>query len=170
MGHVTRALIATAGVLAALSMGQQSFGLRFNRSASMPIGFWVVADSGKRLVRNDVVVFCSTLGRGPWNDRRVCRAPLLMKPIVAIDGDVVELGPEGLAINGVPIGGTSPTAYAADGAIPFGVYRVAKDEFWVLANSHPRSFDSRYFGPIARDQIQGVAKPLLLWGENSSPK
>src|SRR5581483_3260069 len=45
---------------------------------------------------------------------------------------------------------------------PFGVYRVAAGEVWVMSN-HPRGLDSRYFGPVPAASIISRLKPLLTW-------
>lgn len=41
-------------------------------------------------------------------------------------------------------------------------YTLHDDEFWVYA-THPRSLDSRYHGPIPREQMMGEASPLLTF-------
>ena len=37
---------------------------------------------------------------------------------------------------------------------------LADDELFLLGVAHPASFDSRYFGPVARSAVLGVARPL----------
>jgi conjugative transfer signal peptidase TraF len=44
-----------------------------------------------------------------------------------------------------------------------GCTRLADGEYFLL-QPHPRSFDSRYFGPVLRCDILGVARPL--WTSN----
>ncbi|BEP62301.1 S26 family signal peptidase [Variovorax sp. V213] len=36
-------------------------------------------------------------------------------------------------------------------------------ELFLLSDSNPASFDSRYFGPITASEVLGVARPLLTW-------
>jgi type IV secretory pathway protease TraF len=38
---------------------------------------------------------------------------------------------------------------------------VGADEIW-LFSPHPRSFDSRYFGPIAVTEIRGILHPFVV--------
>ena len=45
-----------------------------------------------------------------------------------------------------------------------GVYTLSNDEYFV-ANVPTRSYDSRYFGPVKRDEIQAVVTPIWLFGE-----
>ena len=43
-----------------------------------------------------------------------------------------------------------------------GFTRLVDGEYFLL-QPHPRSFDSRYFGPVLRCDILGVARPLWTW-------
>jgi type IV secretory pathway protease TraF len=40
---------------------------------------------------------------------------------------------------------------------------LAPGEFFVVSDRIPTSFDSRYFGPLTRDQIASVRRPLVTW-------
>lgn len=37
-------------------------------------------------------------------------------------------------------------------------------ELFLLSNTNPASFDSRYFGPISASSVIGSAQPLWVWG------
>jgi conjugative transfer signal peptidase TraF len=41
--------------------------------------------------------------------------------------------------------------------------RLAHGELFLLSNTHPASFDSRYFGPIATVNVIGRAQPIWTW-------
>lgn len=41
---------------------------------------------------------------------------------------------------------------------------LVEGELFLLSDTHPASFDSRYFGPIAASDVLGVAQPLWTWG------
>lgn len=43
---------------------------------------------------------------------------------------------------------------------------LAEGELFLLSDTNPASFDSRYFGPIPTSAVLGVARPLWTW---SSP-
>ncbi|MCA6097111.1 S26 family signal peptidase [Bradyrhizobium sp. WSM 4400] len=43
-----------------------------------------------------------------------------------------------------------------------GCMRLVDGEYFLL-QPHPLSFDSRYFGPVLRCDILGVARPLWTW-------
>ena len=40
---------------------------------------------------------------------------------------------------------------------------LAEGELFLLSDTNPASFDSRYFGPIAASAVIGVAQPLWTW-------
>lgn len=40
---------------------------------------------------------------------------------------------------------------------------LASGELFLLSDTNPASFDSRYFGPIAVSDVLGVARPLWTW-------
>jgi len=42
--------------------------------------------------------------------------------------------------------------------------RLAHGELFLLSNTNPASFDSRYFGPILASSVIGSAQPLWTWG------
>jgi type IV secretory pathway protease TraF len=47
--------------------------------------------------------------------------------------------------------------------LPAGTYLVRPGEIW-LFSPHPRSFDSRCFGPVPVAQVRGLLHPLLIAG------
>lgn len=145
------------------------FGLRFNTSPSLPVGLYIAtADSDANLVE-----FCPAepfaslaIVRG-YREPGACHdgaAPLL-KPVVTKSGDVVELSARGMSVNGALLPNTAPLSKDIKGrpltAWPFGRYVVAPETVWVASSYHPRSFDSRYFGPVSTAAIRERLNPLL---------
>jgi conjugative transfer signal peptidase TraF len=160
----------SASIWAAASLAH-SLGLRVNHTASLDVGLWRISPSVGPLPRHSIVSFCppeteffrkafdqGTIGRGHcaggWEP--------MLKPVAAVTGDRVEVNNTGMMINGETVPATV-RQLAHGEAIPVGVYTVNDDEIWLIANRHPLSFDSRYFGPIPLAQVEGVAKPLLTW-------
>jgi conjugative transfer signal peptidase TraF len=145
-------------------------GLRINTSPSLPIGLYFTT---KNTAAN-LVEFCPAepfatfaIVRG-YRDPGACpdgAAPLL-KPIVARPGDLIEFSAAGLSVNGIFLRNTAPLWKDAKGrsleAFPFGRYVVAAETVWVASTYHPRSFDSRYFGPVATSAIRSHLKALLV--------
>lgn len=144
-------------------------GIRFNSSPSLPVGLYVVtADEHAHLVE-----FCPSepfaslsIVRG-YRDQGVCAdgaAPLL-KPVVARAGDVVELSAGGISVNGKHLPNTAPLPKDSNGrqlqSWSFGRFIVQSGTVWVASSDHPRSFDSRYFGPVETSAIRHRLKPFL---------
>jgi conjugative transfer signal peptidase TraF len=88
----------------------------------------------------------------------------LMKPIVAKQGDVVEVSAAGLSINGEYYGPVS--RYDSQGLPLPRLYKkyVLGPEEYFAATTYRNSFDSRYFGKIRRSDIRWVARPLWVTG------
>ena len=40
---------------------------------------------------------------------------------------------------------------------------LAEGEVFLLSDTHPASFDSRYFGPVQVSAVLGIAHPLWIW-------
>jgi type IV secretory pathway protease TraF len=70
-----------------------------------------------------------------------------------------------LAIDGRPIAPMPPECDSAGRPLP--LWRenrvLGPDEFFVYSNRIPNSFDSRCYGPIVRQQIESIRKPMITW-------
>lgn len=161
--------ILASAVLTGICIVFQAAGIRLNTSASLPIGLYrATADKAARLI-----AFCPTglaaslsasrgyRGRGNCPDG----AEPLLKPIVAVAGDVVEVSPQGVAVNGRLLSNSAPRAFDTKRRPlphwPFGDYRVAPGTVWVISSYNARSFDSRYFGPVSTSAIRARLQPVL---------
>jgi len=139
-------------------------GLRFNATASLPGGlYWITSDPNAVFVE-----FCPPEPFGSMSVERGYRrrslescpdggVPLL-KSVVARNGDTVDVSAQGLIVNRVAIPNTAPKAADSKGrplaAWPAGHYAVKPGTIWVGSSYNPRSFDSRYFGPIPESAVQ----------------
>ncbi len=146
-------------------------GLRINTTQSLPMGFYITGTAPQA----NLIEFCPAepfaslaIQRG-YRDQGNCRdgaAPLL-KPIVAHAGDIVELSWQGIAVNGSFLRNTAPLIIDTKGrpltAWKLGRYVVAPGTVWVASSYNPRSFDSRYFGPIRVSAIRDHLRPLLTF-------
>jgi conjugative transfer signal peptidase TraF len=166
---IRRAILVAIGVAVAVFQLSGVFGLRINTSPSLPMGLYIItAEAGA-----DLVEFCpmepfATLSivRG-YRDPGACSdgaAPLL-KPVIASAGDVVEVSARGISVNGALLPNTAPLTRDTKGrhleAWPSGRYVVDPGTIWVASSYHPRSFDSRYFGPLSTAAIRYRLKPFL---------
>lgn len=142
-------------------------GLRLNTSPSLPLGVYITTDTGNLVEFCPAEPFASVaLARG-YRSPGVCPdggAPLL-KPVIATSGDVVDFSPDGLEVNNFRIPNTAPLSWDTKGRPlthwPFGRYTVPTSMAWVASSYNGRSFDSRYFGPVAVTAIRDRARPVL---------
>lgn len=166
-------LAVAAVILIGTLQGFDLAGLRINTSPSLPVGLYVTtSDPAAHLVE-----FCPDSSFGSMALRRGYRsagsckdggAPLL-KPVIAKKGDVVDVSDAGLAVNGRAIPNTAPMTADIKGrplaAWPSGRYVVPSTEVWVASSFNPRSFDSRYFGPVPAVTIHERLRPLITFGK-----
>jgi len=170
VSRVRKLGVTAAAVLTGSFLVCGFVGVRFNSSPSLPVGLYVITTDEHA----NLVEFCPaepfaslSIARG-YRDPGACRdgaAPLL-KPVVASAGDAVELSSRGISVNGVLLLNTAPLSKDSKGR-PLGAWRfgrsfVAPGTVWVASSYHPRSFDSRYFGPITTTAIRHRLKPFLI--------
>ncbi len=89
------------------------------------------------------------------------------KVIGAVAGDMVDLEPGWVAINGVKFP-NSQTAVRDSAGRPlahamWGVRRVGVGEVWLFGFNDARSWDARYFGPVSASGVRGVLRPVVTW-------
>jgi conjugative transfer signal peptidase TraF len=147
-----------------------SKGYRLNLSRSMPLGLYKIQPKPAKLQRGDLVVFCLPAEQIPKQlilpKSVACPSGAVpfLKAIIGIPDDYVQTLPKGIFVNGglIKESGCIPTA-----KLTCKSYRekLPPRMYWVFgsgASQHlaAHSFDSRYFGPIGLDLIQGIAQPL----------
>lgn len=157
--------VTPVAVFAAFGMAA-AVGVRVNATASMPVGLYHVGRT-ETVPRGSLVEVCVP----PWPNVMTQRGDCpfdtmpLLKPVAAVEGDTVQIGPAGVAVNGRWVARPVPpeeSFVAPVPRMPDGTYRVRIGEVWLLTDHHERSFDSRYFGPVSLDWIRGSATPLLV--------
>lgn len=122
-----------------------------NQTASMPTGIYVKILSDKFKI-GDIIVL--------YSKDKNCN---LLKYIAAHEGDEYCLDFEStLWVNGFPVAQKSIVKYHSDLPAQSLCQTLKKDELLVLGE-HPNSYDSRYFGPIKREQIIAQVKLVLAW-------
>lgn len=173
---LTIAAIALLSVLVA-AIG---YGFVFNCTHSAPFGLYKEIGSSPAIPHEPTpyAFFCPD-NRWPFmRDQPNYRSPMwtcpdgyapLIKPVVAWAGDTVQNSREGIAVNGHLIPNTLPIDHDSRGReihpYPFGTYFVEPDHVWVVSSFSPRSFDSRYFGPIPIRCVRAWVRPF--WVEKS---
>jgi conjugative transfer signal peptidase TraF len=164
LGTATLGLVCASGFVAVT-------GARINTSYSLPLGVYVkTGDAHAPLIE-----FCPAQPFAAESSERGYRirgnacpdgAVPLLKPVVAVAGDVVVLAADGMRVNGRLLPKTAPLFRDRVGRIlhpwPYGSYRVAKGTVWVASTYNRGSYDSRYMGPIQTRQIRARLRPLWI--------
>jgi conjugative transfer signal peptidase TraF len=149
--------------------------LTVNLTPSMPIGVYRLFPMDRLIARGDIVEICPPsqvvdilLREGkahPWSpcDREV--SPLL-KFVAAVGGNIVDLSDKAVVVNGVPLPGSATMPprerrYAIT-QIARGRYVLRAGQLW-LWTPYPRSWDSRYFGPVPSVGVRQIARPVFVW-------
>ena len=82
------------------------------------------------------------------------------KVIGAVAGDMVDLEPGWVAVNGVKFPNSQTAARDSAGRplahVIWGVRRVGAGEVWLFGFNNARSWDARYFGPVSAVNVRGV--------------
>lgn len=147
-------------------------GFRMNITPSFPEGIWRL-ESGS-VKKGMLVMFCppnssifqTAKHRGyiPFGFCPGWYTPMI-KRIVAVSGDHVRVSKAGVFVNGVRLKNSSllkkdsagrPLPCASSGIVPQG-------SVWLMSDYNPRSFDSRYFGPLSAKRIKGRTKLEFPW-------
>lgn len=148
-------------------------GFRLNTTTSMPVGLWRIAPP-TTLTRGVTVLYCmkgalvSMALERHYLSAGNCPSGVepMLKSIIAVPGDVVVLAAAGIAVNGEIQRDSAPLPYDLAGrampALPFGEYLVANGKIWLLSKHTTNGFDSRYYGPVAAQDITSIAAPVLV--------
>ena len=144
------------------------FGIRFNLTPSLPLGFYITSHSP---IAN-LVEFCLQGAAASISLSRQYRtagacpdggAPLL-KPAVAFSGDQVQVSADGIRVNGQLLPNSAGRFrdhwQRPLEPWPYGTYKVEPGTVWVISSFNSYSFDSRYYGAIPESSIRHHLRPL----------
>lgn len=147
-------------------------GLRINTTPSIPVTVYIL-DTGSIPKKGDIISICppddslqklaNERGYLAVSFRCPSRYTPLLKPLVAVAGDYVSVD-QSISINGVPVDASTRMLADSDGrAMPNNAKSgiVPEGEVWLLSSYNPKSWDSRYYGSLPAENIQGVVRPLF---------
>jgi conjugative transfer signal peptidase TraF len=170
-------LAAIAGIaLAAVSLIAigEAFGVLIsNTDSAAPAGIYRVV--GREINRGDLVAACLPiaiaqlgLARGYLRTGGCAGdAEPVDKVVGALPGDLVEIEPGWVAINGKRITRSATASRDSAGRplshVTWGKREVAANRLWLFGFNDRRSWDSRYFGPIPIANLRGKLQPVLNW-------
>lgn len=123
-----------------------------NRTISAPKGLYV-ADQRGGVERGDWVVF-SAIGRKafPMPD-------MMIKQASYGEGTHIRVSREGVFVDGQRVGDVVATHQIR----PYYMNRRLREGEVFVTTDHPRSYDSRYFGPVMAEELTKV-RQLWTWG------
>ncbi len=164
--------VGVASVLVAVA-GAHALGFVWVASESVPPGLWRKVSSP--IERGAFVTFCAPneprfrAGRDAgFVPAGSCpgHLPRLVKPVAALAGDVIEIGTDGICVNGILLPNTRPIeARQLDWLRPYspGRYVVREGDAWLVSTYNPRSWDSRYYGPVRITDLTSVVRPVWTY-------
>ena len=170
------ALLAVAAVLIEIcALEMRRFGLVVTLTdSSCPAGIYRL--TRRAVVRGDLVEACLP---DPMAGYGIARGYLgsgdcpnhsepVLKIVGAVVGDRVDLSRESIRVNGIllPQSATlsrDSRARAVE-TIARGSYQTAANQTWLFGLHDPRSWDSRYFGPVSMRSVLGVVEPVVTLG------
>ena len=156
------ALAALGVALAAASFAPKRPVLVWNTSDSVPIGLYLVVSTPVRVGDFVVLHLSGTMRRLAYRRRYIAPNTPLLKRVAAMTSDRVCRRGSVVHI----VGRRSIIALRFDRAgrrlpVWLGCQQLHNGQLLVLG-TQAGSFDSRYFGPINRDQVVGAAIPIFV--------
>jgi len=164
--------VPTGSMIPTILVGDRIFINKVAYDLKVPFTRWQVAKWADPQ-RGDIVVFPS-----PADGVR------LVKRVVAVPGDSIELRDDHLVINGETasyalVDNTAPSALVLSETVSgkmhslmiqpqqramrsFGPVNVPAGSYFVMGDNRDNSFDSRYFGFVSRDRILGRATLVAM--------
>ena len=147
------------------------WGLRLNTSRSVSRGLYRMVNVAP--TRGALVAVClppdvARFGRargylGPGDCPGGVQA--VIKQVIAGPGDTVDVRPTGLEVNGRQLPNSATAARDSAGRplphVPWGRHPMPPAQVWLHGPGDPRSWDSRYFGPLSEAQIRATVAPVV---------
>jgi signal peptidase I len=95
----------------------------------------------------EIVVFDDPTGRHPQ----------LIKRVIAVGGQTVDIQDGSVVVNGAPLDEAYVHGKVTDpGTVPLPI-TLADDQVWLMGDNRPNSGDSRFMGPIDESMVRGRA-------------
>ena len=139
--------------------------------SSCPIGIYRLVS--KSFARGDLVEACLPDPIADYGIARNYLAPgdcpngaePVVKLVGATEGDRVDLSADQIRVNGFPLpnSATLPTDNRGRPAqsVARGTHATRSNQVWLFGLHDPRSWDSRYFGPVPISAVRGSLQPVF---------
>lgn len=139
-------------------------GYRVNTTPSVPVGLWRIAGKAEKNGYVFVTAFEHPGYRMAAERGYLTDGKAMVKRVVATEGDLVsyDASERAVTVNGAYIPMTEILSRDTEGRdLPAASFprRLVSGEAW-LSSENVRGYDSRYFGPVPLEALQGAR---LLW-------
>ena len=165
-GVVGVAGLMTFGAVCDVGAGR-AWELRWNSTTSLPTGVYLChkTTSQTSIARGALVAFAPTQAIQSELARVApqLQVSLLMKQVAVVAPATVCLEGQDVRVDGLVIAQRPLLdSYRLTGQE--GCHTLAAGELFVLGPNNPRSYDSRYFGPLAREAVTATCTAVWTWG------
>lgn len=158
--YVGSPLLAFAGLATAAPLAADH--LLVNETPSVPAGLYVRRPGVAPAIGRLVAVRQPVAAKTYLASLSVPTSMLLFKRVVAAGGDIACGGRDGLWARDRMAPALQRDRRGASLTVWPGCRVLADDEYIVLGDT-ATSYDSRYFGPVRRADIQGVYREIIRW-------
>lgn len=155
-------------------VGCYAVGARVNTTKSIPVGlYWM---SSAPVEKGAYVIFCppqvsvfDEAKRRGYIGAGFCPGGygFMMKKVLAAKDDMVAVTSTGVTVNGQLLPLSVPLVADNVGQVlpryQSSQYTLGNAELLLMSDVSGTSFDGRYYGPVNREQIKGVIRPVLTW-------
>ena len=152
--------VPSGSMLPTIQIGDHLFVNKLAYGAHVPFTSYEVAH-WRPLRRGNIIVFVSPV------DRKID----LIKRVIAVAGDTVEIRNKRLYINGEPVADpyatfTDPNVHSVVPRDNFGPVTVPPGKFFVMGDNRDQSYDSRFWGFADERDVKGQAT-FIYWSWDS---
>jgi conjugative transfer signal peptidase TraF len=161
-------------VIAGAALAVSRSGLRIQHTGSLPRGLY--REEAGAPVRGAIGMWCLPAGWATWARTRGYLGPggcpggtePVGKVVLATEGDTVVMRERGVWLNRRRVPSSRPLRRDGRGRVlpvaSYGLYVLRAEEVWLWSPCTPRSFDSRYFGPVSVRALVALVRPVWTVG------
>jgi conjugative transfer signal peptidase TraF len=135
-----------------------------NETVSMAKGIYAYTDNANAIKRKDIVALKMTIGANAYlvDELGYPKRTLLIKRVAGLSGDVICRHGMRVTVNAQTVNAQSKDRFGNLLPVWDGCAVLLPNQVFLLGD-HPSSFDSRYFGPVTKEQLLGTYRGVLTW-------
>jgi conjugative transfer signal peptidase TraF len=166
MNSLTPLIVANLGlaILASAPAFQDHPPFIINETVSMAKGVYAYTDNVNAIKRMDIVALKMTIGANAYlvDELGYPKRTLLIKRVAGLPGDVICRHGMRVTVNAQTVNAQSKDRLGNLLPVWDGCAVLRPNQVFLLGD-HPSSFDSRYFGPVTKEQLLGTYRGVLTW-------